>query len=53
MDLSYADQFSVTYYGEENYALVIIGEDEKFLVVPEGEPVRKISRKILRPFCSL
>ena len=38
MDLSYADQFSVTYYGEENYALVIIGEDEKFLVVPEGEP---------------
>ena len=25
--------------GEENYALVIIGEDEKFLVVPEGEPV--------------
>lgn len=28
MDLSYADQFSVTYYGEENYALVIIGEDE-------------------------
>lgn len=39
MDLSYADQFSVTYYGEENYALVIIGEDEKFLVVPEGEPV--------------
>lgn len=24
---------------EENYALVIIGEDEKFLVVPEGEPV--------------
>ena len=41
MDLSYADQFSVTYYGEENYALVIIGEDEKFLVVPEGEPVPK------------
>ena len=39
MDLSYADQFSVTYHGEENYALVIIGEDEKFLVVPEGEPV--------------
>lgn len=39
MDLSYADQFSVTYYGEENYALVIIGEDEKFLVVPEGELV--------------
>lgn len=39
MDLSYADQFSVTYYGEENYALVIIGEDEKFLVVSEGEPV--------------
>lgn len=39
MDLSYADQFSVTYYGKENYALVIIGEDEKFLVVPEGEPV--------------
>ena len=34
MDLSYADQFSVTYYGEENYARVIIGEDEKFLVVP-------------------
>ena len=39
MDLSYADQFSVTYYGEEKYALVIIGEDGKFLVVPEGEPV--------------
>ena len=39
MDLSYADQFSVTYYGEENYALVINGEDEKLLVVPEGEPV--------------
>ena len=39
MDLSYADQFSVTYYGEEKYALVTIGEDEKFLVVPEEEQV--------------
>ena len=34
LDLKYADQFSVTYYGEEKYALVTIGEDEKFLVVP-------------------
>ena len=39
LDLKYADQFSVTYYGEEKYALVTIGEDEKFLVVPEEEPV--------------
>lgn len=37
LDLKYADQFSVTYYGEEKYALVTIGEDEKFLVVPEEE----------------
>lgn len=39
LDLKYADQFSVTYYGEEKYALVTIGEDEKFLAVPEEEPV--------------
>ena len=39
LDLKYADQFSVTYYGEEKYALVTIGEDEKFLVVPEEEQV--------------
>ena len=40
MDLSYADQsFLSLTIGKRNYALVIIGEDEKFLVVPEGEPV--------------
>ncbi len=39
LSLKYADQFSVTYYGEEKYALITIGEDEKFLVVPEEEPV--------------
>lgn len=39
LDLKYADQFSVTYYGEEKYTLVTIGEDEKFLVVPEEEQV--------------
>ena len=39
MDLQHADQFSITYYGEEKYALITIGEDEKFLVVPEGELV--------------
>ena len=39
LDLKYASQFSVTYYGEEKYALVTIGEDEKFLVVPEEEQV--------------
>ena len=39
LPLEYADQFSVTYYGEEEYALITIGEDEKFLVVPENEPV--------------
>lgn len=39
LDLKYAHQFSVTYYGEEKYALLTIGEDEKFLVVPENKPV--------------
>lgn len=39
LSLKYADQFSVTYYGEEKYALITIGEEEKFLVVPEEEPV--------------
>ena len=39
LDLKYASQFSVTYYGKERYALITIGEDEKFLVVPEEEPV--------------
>lgn len=39
LGLKYASQFSVTYYGEERYALITIGEDEKFLVVPEEEPV--------------
>ena len=29
LDLKYADQFSVTYYGKERYALITIGEDEK------------------------
>lgn len=39
LSLKYADQFSVTYYREEKYALITIGEEEKFLVVPEEEPV--------------
>ena len=29
LDLKYASQFSVTYYGKERYALITIGEDEK------------------------
>lgn len=39
LDLKYASQFSVAYYGKERYALINIGEDEKFLVVPEEKPV--------------
>lgn len=38
MELSYADQFSVDYYGD--YSLITIGEDEQeFLLVPEDDPV--------------
>ena len=36
--LEYADQFSVDYY-EGGYALLTIGEEQRFLVVPEGAEV--------------
>lgn len=38
MELSYADQFAVDYYGD--YSLITIGDDEQeFLLVPEGKAV--------------
>ena len=36
MELSYAQQFSVDYY-EGDYALITIGGEEQFFVVPEGK----------------
>ena len=36
LDLQYAEEFSVDYY-EGGYALVRIGDDSKYLVVPEGK----------------
>lgn len=38
LELSYATQFAVDYY-EGDYALVSIGTDQRFLVVPEAAPV--------------
>lgn len=37
LELSYATQFAVDYYGE--YALLTVGTDQRFLVVPEGMAV--------------
>ena len=39
MSLAYATQFQVEYYGE--YSLITIGEDQRFLLVPEGKDVPK------------
>lgn len=38
LELQYAEQFSVDYY-EGGYALIRIGEEGEYLVVPEGVPV--------------
>lgn len=38
LELEYADQFSVDYY-QGDYALIEIGDGERYLVVPEGEEV--------------
>ena len=38
LELQYAEQFSVDYY-EGGYALIRIGEEGEYLVVPEGAPV--------------
>lgn len=38
LELAYADQFSVDYY-EGGYALLTIGREQRFLVVPEGAEV--------------
>lgn len=37
MDLQYAEQFSVDYYGD--YALITIGDADRYLVVPESAQV--------------
>lgn len=38
MELKYAKEFSVDYY-EGGYALVTIGDSDRFLLIPEGEAV--------------
>lgn len=38
MDLLYADQFSVDYY-DDGFAMITIADDNRYLVVPEGEAV--------------
>ena len=38
MELSYAEQFTVSYAGED-YTRITIGEDQTFLLVAEGAPV--------------
>ena len=38
MELEYAKQFAVDYY-QDDYALVTIADDGKYLIVPEGESV--------------
>ena len=39
MTLAYATQYQVEYYGD--YSLITIGEDQRFLLVPEGKDVPK------------
>ncbi len=39
MTLAYATQFQVEYYGD--YSLITIGEDQRFLLVPEGKDLPK------------
>ena len=36
MELSYAEEFSVDYY-KGGYTLITIGDNDRFLVVPEGK----------------
>lgn len=38
MELSYAEQFEVDYY-DGGYALVTVGDTDRFLIVPEAAPV--------------
>lgn len=38
MELLYADQFSVDYY-DDGFAMITIADDNRYLVVPEGEAV--------------
>ena len=38
MELLYADQFSVDYY-DNGFAMITIADDNRYLVVPEGETV--------------
>lgn len=39
MTLAYATQYQVEYYGD--YSLITIGEDQRFLLVPEGKDLLK------------
>ncbi|MDY3873516.1 MAG: ABC transporter substrate-binding protein [Roseburia lenta] len=39
MTLAYATQYQVEYYGD--YSLITIGEDQRFLLVPEGKDLPK------------
>ncbi len=39
MSLAYATQFQVEYYGD--YSLITIGDDQRFLLVPEGKDTPK------------
>ena len=39
MTLAYATQYQVEYYGD--YSLITIGEDQRFLLVPEGKDIPK------------
>ncbi len=40
MELDYADQFSVDYY-ENDYALITIGDADKYLIIPKGLAIPK------------
>ena len=47
MELSYAEEFSVDYY-KGGYTLITIGDNDRFLVVPEEKKRRKIWNRGLR-----
>lgn len=44
LPLSYAEQFTVSYAGED-YTRITIGEDQTFLLVAEGAPVPAACRR--------
>ena len=50
MELDYADQFSVAYYGD--YALIsIVGDPERYLLIPEGAEIPADLEADIVPLC--